>query len=155
DLRLAKRRGVVLLSADRFDRAFLGEITSSSTGSSPTIKPITASNLLRINAPGFAYANKPVRLTLEADRVEQPEKRKLVLDALTFEDKGKKHFSRIAEFRGDRDIRWTYAGGGRHGGLQLHPDVKDWSREVDLSGFHGSVTLRLRLLDEKNEPVPI
>jgi hypothetical protein len=98
-------------------------------------------------------------LTLEADRVKRPknpsESRRLVLDALTFQDMSGKHYSRIAEFQGDRDVRWTYAGGDPHGGLLLKPDVKDWSRKVDLSGFHGSVALRLRLLNEKNEPEPV
>lgn len=149
-LRPDKRRNVVTLRADGFDRAFLYDISSTGAAASPAVSEITQA-LLRLGAPRFAQPSKPVRLTFEADHVADPGSKRLVLDALTFVDKdGKRHFNRLAEFEGDRDIRWFFAGAGPDGGLRLTPDVKDWSQEVDLSGFPGKVTLRLRLIDKEN-----
>lgn len=153
DVRLRSSRvpGVVTLSADGFDRAFRYRLLSS--GEALQINALTQETILRINAPSVADPSKPVPMTVEADSVSAPENKTLILDALTLAKGGEKHYNRLAEFSGDRDIRWSCAGGGRHGGLLLKPDVKDWSSKRDLSGFEGKVTLRLRLLDKKTNEV--
>jgi hypothetical protein len=157
DFRPDARRSMVSLSADGVGRAFLFEVTAAEPGAAPRLNPTSRENILRINAPRFADPSKLVRMTFEADYVKAPaDTKRLVLDVLALTDKeGNKHYSRLADFRGNRDMRWFLTGGGRQGGLQLQPDVKDWGQGVDLSGLHGKVTLRLRLLDEKNKSMDV
>ena len=81
-LRPDKRRNVVTLRADGFDRAFFYDITAARVRtllrlSARSPKPFC------VWAPRFAEPSKPVPLAFEADHVADPDSKRLVLDALT------------------------------------------------------------------------
>jgi hypothetical protein len=57
-------------------------------------------------------------------------------------------FSLLDEFHGERNVSLFFRGDGRNGGLRFVPEVKDWSKSLDLGGLFGSARLRLRLLDK-------
>jgi hypothetical protein len=155
DIRLSsderQRSGVVRIEADGYNRAFTFPTDFPLAGTSS--KPQKRGNeTLRLNSLPFADPGTPTPVVIEADNLVNREDARLVLEvAPLLTDKKKAaadQFSLVAEFRGERDVQLVFRGGGKDGGLRFVPQVRDWSKSLDLGGLYGSVMLRLRLLDK-------
>jgi hypothetical protein len=155
-LRPDERNGLVYLRADGYNRAFTFRTTFARAGTRPVPQLLTRESL-RLDLPAAADPRSPIRVTLEADNLEQPGEERLLLEVLSRVARNDREppleqFSLLSEFRGERSERLTYAPGGPHGGLLFRPEVKDWSTELDLSHSYGPTVLRLRLLGKDNRP---
>jgi hypothetical protein len=155
DIRLmadeSQRSGVVTVQADGYDRAFtfVADFPASGTASTPGKR---GEQTLRLNLPRFVNPHNPVPVVIEADNLKDYEDARLVLEAAPLladkKEAGNVQFSLLEEFRGERNVQLFFRGNGKNGGLRFVPEVKDWSKNVDLGGLFGSAVLRLRLLDK-------
>ncbi|HEY7309582.1 MAG TPA: carboxypeptidase-like regulatory domain-containing protein [Gemmataceae bacterium] len=153
-LRGDKGKGMVAIRADGYERAFLFDATFA-RAATPAHGVKADAPFLRINVPPMADPRKPVHVTLEADNVAAAQNKRLVLDRVIVVERGGKGpqeiFSELAQFSGDRSERLLFAQGGPNKGLLFQTEVKDWSADLNLRELLGKVTLRARLLDDKDE----
>jgi hypothetical protein len=154
-LRGDKGKGMVAIRADGYERAFLFDASfarAATVEPQPAVK--TEAPFLRINVPAMADPRRPVHVTLEADNVPAAQNKRLVLDrVVVVERSGKTEeiYSPLTAFSGDRSERLLFAQGGPNKGLLFKTEVKDWSADLNLRELLGEVTLRARLLNDKEE----
>jgi hypothetical protein len=153
-LRGDKGKGMVAIRADGYERAFLFDATFA-RAATPAHGVKADAPFLRISVPPMADPRRPVHVTLEADNVPAAQNKRLVLDRVLVVDRGGKDtqeiFSQLAEFFGDRSERLLFAQGGPNKGLLFQTEVKDWSADLNLRELLGKITLRARLLNDKDE----
>jgi hypothetical protein len=111
---------------------------------------------VRLDVPAVAQPSASFPVTLEVDDLPEAEGRtvRVRVELLSsVEGQKEEQPSDVVELRGDRDRRLYFSATGPRGGLLFRPEVKDWAPTVDLSASSGPTKLRLRLLDEKNQPL--
>jgi hypothetical protein len=149
----ADRQGVIAVSVDGYDRAFLFSTDFSGTAPQPISTPA-----LRIVAPRFAEPTKPVPIRLEVDN--PPRDDAVVEFGIDRANSGTYVTKQYPS--GDRERAVAAYWGGPSGGLTFVTKVNDRVEMLDAAGVYGMRRLRLRLLtqrdnqlEELNPPAPV
>jgi hypothetical protein len=132
-------RGVVTVSVDGYDRAFLFE-----TDFSGTIPQTMGRTELHLAGPAYAIPGKPCPIRLEVDN--SPSEKAVVEFGI---DRANTKTFETTRYAGDRmrkaAVRWGWDGAA--GGLLFVTEAGDWVHMLDTAGLSGARQLRLRLVD--------
>jgi hypothetical protein len=149
--------GPVYLTIDGYDRAFTFNVTFPPAGGSPTSPPKVTQRGLALNAPPFAAPKADLNVGVEVDNAPSDARVRLDVRSQVLDEKDELvyRYSEVAQFQGDRQKLLLFAPTGPHGGLLFQPQLRDWDVKVNLSAVFGETALRVRMLDDKGEPVEI
>jgi hypothetical protein len=144
--------GFVYLTVDGYRRAYVYDVNFYITGTEGTVPGVTQ-RLVRLAVPRYAQPSDQFPVTIEADGISRRGRERLRLGVLSEDKKGEGDvFTYLPDFTEPRSERLRFAEGPRGGTLVFHPEVKDWSTTLDLSGIVGPTKLQLLVVDEKGEP---
>jgi hypothetical protein len=133
--------GVVAITVDGYERAFLYETTFAAQGKTVTPVPVTAPQL-RLAVPRYSPPAETLRVGVEVDN--PPAAGGLVRVAFDRDRDGTFGRDETAEKRGDRQQRIRILPGGPDEGLLVRTEVKPWSVELNTAGLYGEFPLEGR-----------
>lgn len=132
------RRGVVAVTVDGVDRAFLFETDFGGTSPQP-FREVR----LHMSHPRYVRPGGPCPVKLEIDNA--PRADVSVEFGIDRADTGR--YDTTTWKDGDRHEATSVRWGGRDGGLTFISELRDYVKELDTAGLQGKRALRLRLLD--------
>jgi hypothetical protein len=144
-------RGLVYLSADNYERAFIFETTFTRQDTPVTPLRVAGRNpRLHLGCPRYSVQNAKFPVTLELDNVTRSD----VILELGVDPAGTGAY-KTQECPGDREQNVWLSPKSPDGAIVFKSEVKDWQRTLDLSKTTATLKLRGRLLDPNKKPLEI
>jgi hypothetical protein len=143
--------GLVTLDVDGYDRAMTWRTPFNTNSSNNQGSLIADHPLVRIKADRYRRAGPKFPVTLLIDNVRRDLKVEVALDRNgdgSYDDDEKRILPTAREQR--VEVR-----SGGDGALTFVTTSRDWTIDLDVAGLFGDVTVQVRLLDEKGDPVDL
>jgi hypothetical protein len=150
DNREKKESGLVFITVDRYERAFIYD-TTFARNASPDPQPVTGRRLAVERKRYFnSETKKKYEVVAQVDGVSLDDGVTVEL-GLDLPNNGKFGKGQTAQFKGPRSQQVWLLPGSLDGALSIKTEVTDWRFAWDVNKVVGERTIRARLLDDKGK----